>query len=126
MVFHIAVAILTYAFFPRLTKAIPASLAAIIMTTILEFALVRSTGYRTDTVGDLGTVSGSFPVPVWFDPNYRELLPPLNGETIAAILPVAFTAAAIGLLESLLTLEIIDGKVYIFPRLFYCVAAVML
>ena len=110
MTFHIIVALLTYAFFPRLTKAIPASLAAIIMTTILEFVLVRPIGYRTNTVSDLASVKGSFPVPVWFDPEYRQLMPPLNGETFAAILPVAFTAAAIGLLESLLTLEIIDGK----------------
>ncbi len=35
-------------------------------------------------------------------------MPPLNAETFGIILPVAITAAAIGLLESLLTLELID------------------
>ncbi len=35
-------------------------------------------------------------------------MPPLNGETFGIILPVGITAAAIGLLESLLTLELID------------------
>lgn len=112
MAFHIAAALLTYAFFPKLTNKIPASLAAIIATTILEHTLVRWCGFSTNTVFDLASVKGSFPVPVWFNAEYRELMPPLNGETFAAILPVSFTAAAIGLLESLLTLEIIDGKVY--------------
>jgi SulP family sulfate permease len=81
MTFHIIVALLTYAFFPKLTRAIPASLAAIIMTTILEWALVRPCGYRTNTVKDLASVSGSFPVPVWADSKngYRDLMPPLTG-----------------------------------------------
>mmetsp|Transcript_19411 Transcript_19411/g.29076 ORF Transcript_19411/g.29076 Transcript_19411/m.29076 type:complete len:663 (+) Transcript_19411:302-2290(+) len=108
MTFHIIIALLTYAFFPKITNAIPASLAAIIMTTILEWVFVRQIGFRTSTVADLASVAGAFPLPVWASSEYRDVMPPLNGETIAAILPVAFTAAAIGLLESLLTLEIID------------------
>ncbi len=56
MVFHIIIALITYAFFPKLTKAIPASLAAIIMTTIFEHALVRPVGYRTNCVSDLAEV----------------------------------------------------------------------
>lgn len=108
MTFHIIVALLTYAFFPKLTNAIPASLAAIIVTTILEWVFVRQIGFETNTVSDLASVAGNFPVPIWFDDEYSNELPPLNGETIAAILPTAITAAAIGLLESLLTLEIID------------------
>ena len=108
MTFHIVIALLTYAYFPKLTKAIPASLAAIIMTTILEWALVRPIGYQTNTVKDLASVAGAFPLPIWADSEYSKLIPPINGETIATILPVAITAAAIGLLESLLTLEIID------------------
>ena len=39
---------------------------------------------------------------------YSDLLPPFNGELIGAIFPTAITAAAIGLLESLLTLQLID------------------
>lgn len=111
MAFHIIVALLTYAFFPKIPyigRAIPASLASIIVTTILEAALVRPIGYETKRVSDMASVKGSFPIPVWFTEEYRDLMPPLNGETFAAILPVSFTAAAIGLLESLLTLEIID------------------
>ena len=39
---------------------------------------------------------------------YSDLLPPFNGELTGAIFPTAITAAAIGLLESLLTLQLID------------------
>ena len=111
MVFHIIIALVTYAFFPRvpvLGKAIPASLAAIIITTILEWGLIRPIGYKTNTVEDLQDVRGDFPIPVWSDSRYSSEMPPINGETIGIIFPVAITVAAIGLLESLLTLEIID------------------
>ncbi len=108
MIFHIIIALLTYAYFPKLTNAIPASLAAIIVTTIFEWALVRPIGYKTNTVKDLQDVQGDFPIPVWSDDRYSSAMPPLNGETFLIILPVAITAGAIGLLESLLTLEIID------------------
>lgn len=58
------------------------------------------------------TKQGAFPIPVWFDnrdgTDFADQMPPLNGSTFTIILPVAITVAAIGLLESLLTLEIID------------------
>jgi SulP family sulfate permease len=108
MAFHIAVALFTYAYFPRLTKIIPASLAAILVTTALEWGFVRPIGFKTNTVKDLASVAGAFPVPVWFDDQYKNDIPPFNIDTFLTVLPVAITAAAIGLLESLLTLEIID------------------
>jgi len=112
MVFHIVIALATYAFFPKLTKAIPASLASIIATTVIEWAFIRPIGYKTNTVEDLASVAGNFPFPVWVDgrdgTDYKDIMPPLNGDTFITVLPVAITAAAIGLLESLLTLEIID------------------
>jgi len=58
----------------------------------------------------LSSVKGSFPVPVWLDTEYgyKDLMPPLNGETLGVVIAPAITVAAIGLLESLLTLQIID------------------
>lgn len=110
MCFHIVVALLTYAYFPKITNAIPASLAAIIVTTILEWAFLRQIpgGFYTNTVKDLQDVRGDFPIPIWADSRYRDIMPPLNGKTLGVILPTSITVAAIGLLESLLTLEIID------------------
>ena len=57
MTFHIAITLITYALFPKLTKAIPSSLAAIIVSTILEWAFVRPIGYKTNTVKDLASVA---------------------------------------------------------------------
>lgn len=110
MVFHIIVTIGTYILFPKLTEAIPASLASIIVSTICEWAIVRQVGYETNTVADLASVSGTFPVPVWIDTTYgyKDIMPPFSMKLIGEIFPTAITAAAIGLLESLLTLQIID------------------
>ena len=57
MAFHIAITLLTYALFPKLTKAVPSSLAAIIVSTILEWAFVRPIGYKSNTVKDLASVA---------------------------------------------------------------------
>jgi len=113
MTFQIAVTLLVYIVWPQVTKRIPAlgipgSLAAIIISTAVEWGFIRQIGYYTNTVADLASVSGTFPVPVWLDPDYSNIMPPINGTTIGIILPTAITAAAIGILESLLTLQIID------------------
>merc|ERR1712151_813182 len=115
MTFQIAVTLLTYILWPQVTKrvpvlSIPGSLAAIIISTAVEWGIIRQIGYYTNTVADLASVSGTFPVPVWIDTTngYSDVMPPLNGNTVKIIFPTAITAAAIGLLESLLTLQIID------------------
>src|SRR5690606_24708047 len=82
---------------PKITKAFPASLAAILCV----FLIVIFFGIDTKTVGDIASISGGFPpfhIPdiAW------------NWETFMLILPYAGTVAAVGLIESLLTLEHID------------------
>merc|ERR1719174_1311217 len=108
MIFHIIMTLCTYISFPKISKEVPASLAGIIVSTIFEWAIIRPCGYKTNTVKDLASVNGSFPIPIWFDKSYKHKMPKLNGSTLKTIIPVGITAAAIGLLESLLTLEIID------------------
>jgi len=73
MAFHIFATVAVYATFskvPVIGKAIPGSLAAIIVSTALEWALVRPLGFQTNTVKDLASVAGAFPVPVWIDTRY--------------------------------------------------------
>ncbi len=82
---------------PRLTKAFPASLAAIIVI----FILVTALGIETKTVGDIASINGGFP------PFHLPELP-LNLETLGIIFPYAAIVAGVGLIESLLTLELID------------------
>ncbi len=82
---------------PKLTKAVPASLTAILVV----FGVVTLLGIETKTVGDMASIQGGFPP--FHLPNV-----PLNFETLALIFPYAAIMAGVGLIESLLTLNIID------------------
>lgn len=82
---------------PRLTKAVPASLTAILVI----FGIVTILGIDTKTVGDIASIEGGFP-PFHF-PRV-----PFSVESIVLILPYAAIMAGVGLIESLLTLNIID------------------
>ena len=82
---------------PRLTRAVPSPLVAIVVLT--GFAM--ATGVQVPTVGDMGELPDSLPV---------FLLPdvPFNLETLWIVLPVSVTMAVVGLLESMLTAQIVD------------------
>ena len=82
---------------PRITRAVPSPLVAIVVLTLVAIALKLD----IRTVGDMGDLPDSLPV---------FLLPqvPLNLETLQIILPVSITLAIVGLLESLLTAQIVD------------------
>jgi len=84
-------------FLPRLTTKIPSSLAAIVVLSVLVVVL----GIDTKTVGDLASIKGGFPSFHLPDVEY-------NLNTLMIILPYAIILAAIGLIESLLTLTLID------------------
>jgi len=82
---------------PKLTKTLPATLVAILSTTILVLI------FKVDipSVGDLASVKGGLP-------NFLIPSVPLNLETLKIIFPYAFILAAIGLIESLLTLNLVS------------------
>ncbi|MEM6380918.1 MAG: SulP family inorganic anion transporter, partial [Bacteroidota bacterium] len=82
---------------PKLSKAIPASLVAIL--TI--FGVVVLFQIDTKTVGDLAQIQGGFP------PFHLPQVP-LTLATLTTIFPYAAIMAGVGLIESLLTLNIID------------------
>ena len=81
---------------PRITKFIPAPLAGIGIVA----AVVIGFGMEVPRVGDLASISGG--LPTWHIP-----MVPLNWATIEIILPYAVILAAIGLIESLLTLNLV-------------------
>lgn len=83
--------------FPRITKAVPATLVGILVVSLL----VAFTGIKTKTVGDLGSIAGG--LPTFHIPSVD-----LSFETLRIIFPYALILAAIGLIESLLTLNLID------------------
>lgn len=83
--------------FPRITKAVPSTLVAIIVVT----ALAVYFGFDVRTVGDLGNLKGE--LPVFLIPDI-----PFTWETLAIIFPYSLSLAIVGLLESLLTANIVD------------------
>lgn len=82
---------------PKLTKAIPASLTAILVI----FGIVYFGNISTQTVGDIASIQGQFP------PFHLPQIP-LEWHTLQLIFPYALIMAGVGLIESLLTLNIID------------------
>ena len=82
---------------PKMTKAIPSSLTAIIVVS----AIVIGFNLDTKTVGDIASVHGGFPP-------FHIPLVPFTWESIVIIFPYALIVAAVGLVESLLTLNLID------------------
>jgi len=83
--------------FPRLTRAVPSPLVAIVAIS----ALVMITGLDVRTVGDMGRLPTSLPM-------FHLPAVPLTWETLAIIAPISATLAFVGLLESLLTANLID------------------
>ena len=83
--------------FPRLTTALPSPLVAILVLTVISLSL----GLPVQTVGDMGKLPEG--VPTFALPNI-----PLSWETLRIIAPYSLTMAAVGLLESMLTAQIVD------------------
>ena len=84
-------------FLPKVTGSFPAALAAIIVVSVLALGL----DLDTVTVGGLASIKGGLPV-------FHVPSVPFTFETLMIILPYAFILAAVGLIESLLTLSLID------------------
>ena len=177
LVWMLALVVLTMAicfFIPKLTKAVPGSLAAIVVVALIAFfvngngsdpklatvndflkqgkqnkALTDSARSKAETqleiagaamdtplplalVSDghgptkaplsdlevataMGSVApedvsmeGEFPRPIFMDASIKNILPPLNWRTFGIILPFAFILAGVGLIESLMTLTLVD------------------
>ena len=84
-------------FFPKITKVIPASLVAI----LIVFGIVLGFGIHTKTVADIAHISGSLP-------SFHIPIIPFSLETLQIIFPYAMIMAGVGLIESLLTLSMVD------------------
>ncbi|MEK4082134.1 SulP family inorganic anion transporter [Solibacillus sp. FSL K6-1126] len=93
----IAITLLIVYILPRFFKAIPAPLIAIILLTAVTFMF----NVELKTIGDLGSITQS--LPSFFIPDV-----PLNLETLSIIFPYALALALVGLMESLMTAQIVD------------------
>lgn len=93
----VVIAVLIIWLLPKLTKIIPSSLAAILVV----FGLVLGLGLETKTVGDIASISGGFPP-------FHIPMVSFTLDNFMLILPYAAIMAGVGLIESLLTLNIVD------------------
>jgi len=84
-------------YLPKITGAFPAALAAILVVSFMVIGF----DIDTNSVGDLASIEGVFP------PFHLPEVP-FTFETLSIIFPYAIVLAAIGLIESLLTLSLID------------------
>ncbi|WP_184191282.1 SulP family inorganic anion transporter [Chryseobacterium defluvii] len=84
-------------FFPKITKIVPASLVAI----VIVFALVVGFDINTKTVADIAHISGNLP-------DFHLPQVPFSFDTLKIIFPYALIMAGVGLIESLLTLSMVD------------------
>jgi SulP family sulfate permease len=84
-------------FLPKLTKLVPSSLAAIVVVS----AIIIGFGIDTKSVGDIASIEGGLP-------KFHIPIVSLNFETLKIIFPYAFIMAMVGLIESLLTLTVVD------------------
>lgn len=84
-------------FLPKLTKAVPSALVAIL--TI--FGITQLFGIDTRSVGDMASIAGSLP-------DFHIPAVPFNLETLKIILPYSIILAGVGLIESLLALTLVD------------------
>jgi len=108
MMVLVAVTMAIIAFLPRFTRAIPASLAAIGTITLIAIFGLPLLGLSTPTVFDLaGSIKGSFP-PFAFPSGDMTWSTLLTWETLVIIAPYAIILAGVGLIESLMTLNLID------------------
>ena len=97
MIGLIGVTMLVIYLLPLLTRAVPATLVAIVSVSLLTMGF----DIDTRTVGDLGSIKGGLP-------SFHLPMVPFSLDTLKIVLPYSLILAAIGLIESLLTLNLID------------------
>ena len=93
----VALTVLIVWLLPKITKAVPASLVAIVVV----FAIVLIFAVQTKTVSDIASVAGGFPP--FHIPNI-----PFDIDTLLIVLPYGLIMAMVGLTEGLLTLNLVD------------------
>ena len=97
MLVIVAITMMIIHFLPKLTRAVPSTLVAIVIGTLAVLFL----GLDTRTVGDIAPIGGVFP------PFHLPDVP-LNIDMLKIVFPYAIVMALVGLIESLLTLNLID------------------
>jgi len=105
----IAITMLISFFLPKLTKAVPATLAAIVSVTLIAFFLDKFGIFHSRTVLDFVTDMDPTKTTIAASlPSFAIPHVTFNWESIKLILPYSVLAASVGLIESLMTLTLVD------------------
>jgi sulfate permease, SulP family len=102
MLFFVAITMAIIYFVPKFTKAVPSSLVAIVVMTIIAVVLSRS-GYHLRTVQDFAGMELKGGLPKFYIPQVK-----ISIDMLRIIFPYAFIGALVGLTEAVLTLRVID------------------
>ncbi|MDB2705088.1 SulP family inorganic anion transporter [Pseudomonadota bacterium] len=86
-----------FPYVPVVGKVLPSPLINIIALTVFVYFM----GVDVRTIGDMGALPDTLPIFLWPDV-------PFNMETLFIVLPYSISIAVVGLLESLLTANVID------------------
>jgi SulP family sulfate permease len=100
MVGLIAITVFGVYIAPKITKHIPASLFGIVLVTVIVLLF----GLNTRTVGDIAHISGAMP-------SFHIPSVPFTLETLWIVLPYSLILAAVGLIETLLTANLVDKTI---------------
>ena len=88
---------------PKISKKIPGSLIAIVLMTVVVYVLIHSFGVEgIETIGDRFSINAALPQASKFS---------IDFDTVRTLLPVAFTIAMLGAIESLLSATVADGVI---------------
>jgi len=114
MIVIMMVAMLTMEFFPkiplRIFQIIPSSLLGIIFAVVIEFAIVRPTGSKTNTIRDVSEFSADTALPsVWFTNFTLDTIWTSHG--INTIINQGVLLCIVGSIESLMTSEVVESFV---------------
>eukprot|EP00421_Protoceratium_reticulatum_P017428 CAMPEP_0168381680 /NCGR_PEP_ID=MMETSP0228-20121227/13001_1 /TAXON_ID=133427 /ORGANISM="Protoceratium reticulatum, Strain CCCM 535 (=CCMP 1889)" /LENGTH=582 /DNA_ID=CAMNT_0008394785 /DNA_START=49 /DNA_END=1797 /DNA_ORIENTATION=- len=109
MLLEMIIAMLIMEFLPKIpcsaAKLLPSSLLAIISSIVLEFALVRPIGHRTDVIGDVQEFTLTYPYPFFLHEDYDMSL--IGTKDIPKILLQGLLLAVAGIVQGLLTTEVV-------------------
>jgi len=109
MLIEMMIAMLIMEFLPKLpcraAKLLPSSLLAIISSCIIEFAIVRPIGGKTNVIGDVQEFTLTYPYPFFLNSDYDMSL--IGAEDIGKILLQGLLLAVAGIVQGLLTTEVV-------------------
>lgn len=116
MLFIMVVAMVTMEYVPKIpcayARLVPSSLISIGCAIVIEFGLGRPLGFRTDTIGDVAqfTSDSVFPMPFMLDPQY-DLSRLWAPDALSTVLQQGVMLCLVGVIESLLTTEVVTELV---------------